>query len=68
MCGRFALHVTSQELANGTACAKSAGFRKEARYNIAPGQWMSAFARKMEFGFYSLSWRSALVSDWTLAQ
>ncbi len=40
MCGRFSLHVTSQELADGTACAKLAGFREEARYNIAPGQWV----------------------------
>lgn len=40
MCGRFALHATSQELANGTACAKLAGFGEEARYNIAPGQWI----------------------------
>jgi putative SOS response-associated peptidase YedK len=40
MCGRFSLYVTSQELADGTACAKLAGFREEARYNIAPGQWV----------------------------
>ena len=40
MCGRFTLHATSQELADGTACAKLAGFREERRYNIAPGQWV----------------------------
>ena len=40
MCGRFALYATSHELADGTACAKLAGFREEARYNIAPGQWI----------------------------
>ncbi len=40
MCGRFSLHATSQELADGTLCKKLAGFREEARYNIAPGQWI----------------------------
>jgi putative SOS response-associated peptidase YedK len=40
LCGRSSIHVTSQELANGTACAKLSGFREEARYNIAPGQWV----------------------------
>ena len=40
MCGRFTLHATSQELADGTACRKLAGFREERRYNIAPGQWV----------------------------
>lgn len=40
MCGRFSLHATSQELADGLLCAKLAGFREERRYNIAPGQWI----------------------------
>lgn len=40
MCGRFSLHATSQELADGTLCLRLAGFREERRYNIAPGQWV----------------------------
>ncbi|MBK9797703.1 MAG: SOS response-associated peptidase [Holophagaceae bacterium] len=40
MCGRFSLHATSQELADGTLCQRLAGFREERRYNIAPGQWV----------------------------
>ena len=40
MCGRFSIHATSQELADGTACAKLAGWREERRYNVAPGQWV----------------------------
>ena len=40
MCGRLSRHVTSKELADGTACRKLAGFREEARNNIAPGQWI----------------------------
>jgi putative SOS response-associated peptidase YedK len=40
MCGRFSLHATDQELVDGTACSRLAGFREERRYNIAPGQWV----------------------------
>ena len=40
MCGRFALHATSEELARGLHCPALAGYRVEARYNIAPGQWI----------------------------
>ena len=40
MCGRFALHATGQELAQGLRCPRLAGLRIEARYNVAPGQWI----------------------------
>lgn len=39
MCGRFALHATSQELSSTFGMALG-DFRVEARYNIAPGQWI----------------------------
>ncbi len=40
MCGRYTLHATSKELADGTASSELADFREERRYNIAPGQWV----------------------------
>ena len=40
MCGRFSIHATSRELADGTLCQLLAGWREERRYNVAPGQWV----------------------------
>lgn len=40
MCGRFSIHATSQELADGTLCQRLEGWREERRYNVAPGQWV----------------------------
>jgi|GEM_PF-6948499 len=39
MCGRFALHITSEELGSFFGLELH-GFCEQHRYNIAPGQWI----------------------------
>ena len=39
MCGRFTLYATAEELASLFGLGRE-DFREEARYNIAPGQWV----------------------------
>ena len=63
MCGRFALHATSEELASTFGLAFG-DFRVEARYNIAPGQWIVIIRPSRDRGRIAGISRWGLVPSW----
>lgn len=63
MCGRFSLSATSEELARTLGSPQLAGFRIEARFNIAPGQHIIVL--RPEKGERTPIWaRWGLVPSW----
>jgi putative SOS response-associated peptidase YedK len=64
MCGRFAIHATSEELALGLKAPLLARFREEHRYNVAPGQWIIIVRPEKSQRAPALA-RWGLVPSWT---
>jgi len=64
MCGRFAIHATSEELALGLGAPVLRGFREERRYNVAPGQWIVIVRPEKSQRSHSLA-RWGLIPNWS---